>query len=155
MFFIAGSTNESRDEVIEAGAGVVDEVSEDDGQIGIDSLQREIELVLAGVELQLSRDGWTFKVGEPFDKLAKNVEVVHRTPPLAFVVGEQVGHGVTSPWMADKPQEPAETDWEGEGGSVEPEPKQTTPKGLEIPVPTRGSVFKAFQKLVGKPQKGR
>jgi len=32
---------------------------------------------------------------------------------------------------------------------------QRTPKGLEIPVPTRGSVFKAFQKIVGKPQKGR
>jgi hypothetical protein len=32
---------------------------------------------------------------------------------------------------------------------------QRTQKGSEIPVPTRGSIFKAFQKIVGKPQKGR
>jgi hypothetical protein len=44
--------------------------------------------------------------------------------------------------MAGKEQEPKQ-------------PTQRTPKGLEIPVPTRGSVFKAFQKIVGKPQKGR
>jgi hypothetical protein len=34
-------------------------------------------------------------------------------------------------------------------------PTQRTPKGLEIPVPTRGSVFQAFKKIAGKPQKGR
>jgi hypothetical protein len=35
------------------------------------------------------------------------------------------------------------------------EPKQKTPKGHEIPVPTRGSIFAAFRKIAGKPQKGR
>lgn len=33
------------------------------------------------------------------------------------------------------------------------EPKQTTPKGLEIPVPTRKSIFDAFQKIIGPPVK--
>jgi hypothetical protein len=42
--------------------------------------------------------------------------------------------------MSGKRQEPAET--------------QRTPKA-EIPVPTPGSIFKAFKKIVGKPQKGR
>lgn len=32
------------------------------------------------------------------------------------------------------------------------EPKQTTPKGLEIPVPTRKSIFEAFKKIT-KPKK--
>jgi hypothetical protein len=39
--------------------------------------------------------------------------------------------------MTDKPQEP----------------KQKTPKGLEIPVPTRESIFAAFKKIA-KPKKG-
>jgi hypothetical protein len=53
--------------------------------------------------------------------------------------------------VTDKPQEP-QTDWEGEGGAVEPEPKQTTPKGLEIPVPSRKSIFAALRKIA-KPVK--
>ena len=57
--------------------------------------------------------------------------------------------------MSGKPQEPEQNDWESEGGSVAPEPTQKTSKGLEIPVPTRGSIFAAFKKIVGKPQKGR
>lgn len=57
--------------------------------------------------------------------------------------------------MSGDSQDPSQTDWEGEGGSTEPEPKQTTPKGLEIPIPTRGSIFNAFKKIAGKPQKGR
>ena len=57
--------------------------------------------------------------------------------------------------MAVKPQEPEQNDWESEGGSVAPEPTQKTLKGLEIPVPARGSIFAAFKKIVGKPQKGR
>ena len=56
---------------------------------------------------------------------------------------------------AQHPADTAQTDWENEGGSAAPESKQTTPKGLEIPVPTRGSIFAAFKKIVGKPQKGR
>jgi hypothetical protein len=32
------------------------------------------------------------------------------------------------------------------------EPKQTTPKGLEIPVPSRKSIFDAFKKIT-KPKK--
>jgi hypothetical protein len=47
---------------------------------------------------------------------------------------------LTSSRMSGKRQEPTET--------------QRTPKA-EIPVPTPGSIFKAFKKIVGKPQKGR
>jgi hypothetical protein len=39
--------------------------------------------------------------------------------------------------MADQPQEPAQD-----------EPTQTTPKGLEIPVPKRRDLVDAFKKLV-------
>jgi hypothetical protein len=46
--------------------------------------------------------------------------------------------------MAKKPQQPA-TD----------EPTQTTPKGLEIPVPKRESIFAAFKKIVHAPAKKR
>jgi hypothetical protein len=48
----------------------------------------------------------------------------------------------------DKPQEPAETDWEDEGEASRPEPKQKTPKGLEIPVPKRRDVMDALRRLV-------
>jgi hypothetical protein len=33
------------------------------------------------------------------------------------------------------------------------EPKQTTPKGLEIPVPKRKQVVDAFRKIIGPPVK--
>jgi hypothetical protein len=52
--------------------------------------------------------------------------------------------------VTDKPQE---TDWEDEGGAAEPEPKQKTPKGLEIPVPKRKELMDAFRKIVGAPAK--
>jgi hypothetical protein len=42
--------------------------------------------------------------------------------------------------MADKAQQPATG-----------EPTQTTPKGLEIPVPKRGDLMDAFRKIVGAP----
>jgi hypothetical protein len=45
-----------------------------------------------------------------------------------------------------------QTDWEGEGGAVEPEPKQKTPKGLEIPVPKRSEIMDAFKKII-RPKK--
>jgi hypothetical protein len=32
-------------------------------------------------------------------------------------------------------QEASQADWEDEGGTLAPEPKQITPKGSEIPVP--------------------
>ena len=54
--------------------------------------------------------------------------------------------------MTDKPQEPAETDWEDEGGASQPEPKQRTSKGLEIPVPKRRDVMDALRRLV-QPEK--
>jgi hypothetical protein len=44
--------------------------------------------------------------------------------------------------MADAPQPPASD-----------EPKQVTPKGLEIPVPKRKDVLGAFRKIVGAPPK--
>jgi hypothetical protein len=97
VFFIAGASDESGNEVVETRASVVDEVSEDDGGFGVDALQRDLELVLAGVELKLSLDGWTVAVGGPFDNLTKNVGMVFRSPPLAFVVDEEIAHGVTSP----------------------------------------------------------
>jgi hypothetical protein len=37
--------------------------------------------------------------------------------------------------------------------SAQEPPKQVTPKGLEIPVPTRGSIFAAFKKIVHAPVK--
>jgi hypothetical protein len=51
--------------------------------------------------------------------------------------------------MSDQPQDPAQTDWESEGGAVAPEPKQMTPKGLEIPVPKRRDLMDSFRKIVG------
>jgi hypothetical protein len=33
------------------------------------------------------------------------------------------------------PQDSSQTNWEDEGGTLAPEPKQTTPKGFELPVP--------------------
>jgi hypothetical protein len=33
------------------------------------------------------------------------------------------------------------------------EPKQTTPKGLEIPVPKRKELMDAFRKIIGQPVK--
>lgn len=45
-----------------------------------------------------------------------------------------------------------ETDWEDEGGASQPEPKQRTSKGLEIPVPKRRDVMDALRRLV-QPEK--
>jgi hypothetical protein len=42
-----------------------------------------------------------------------------------------------------QPEQPASQD----------EPKQVTPKGLEIPVPTRDSIFAAFRKIIGPVKK--
>jgi hypothetical protein len=55
--------------------------------------------------------------------------------------------------MSEQPQDPAQTDWEGEGGAAAPEPKQTMPKGLEIPVPKRRDLMDAFRKIVHAPKK--
>jgi hypothetical protein len=53
--------------------------------------------------------------------------------------------------MAEKPPADQQNDWEDEGGSPAPEPKQTTPEGLEIPVPKREDVMDALSK-VAKPK---
>jgi hypothetical protein len=50
--------------------------------------------------------------------------------------------------MSEGTQDPSQTDWEGEGGAPAPEPKKETPKGLEIPVPKRASIFAAFNKII-------
>ena len=55
--------------------------------------------------------------------------------------------------MAGKDHEPAQTDWEDEGGTSPPEPKQRTSKGLEIPVPKRREVMDAFKKIAGRPKR--
>ena len=55
--------------------------------------------------------------------------------------------------MTDKPQEQL-ADWEGEGGTPAPEPKQKTPRGLEIPLPKRESIFQAFRKVIKPVKKG-
>jgi hypothetical protein len=47
-----------------------------------------------------------------------------------------------------------QNDWENEGGASTPEPKQKTPKGLEIPIPKRKAVMDALRKLV-QPAKKR
>ena len=57
--------------------------------------------------------------------------------------------------MTGKKQEDQQGDWEDEGGATAPEPKQTTPKGLEIPVPKRREVMDALGKIakpVAKPK---
>jgi len=55
--------------------------------------------------------------------------------------------------VTEKPQEASKTDWEDEGGTLAPEPKQTTPKGLEIPVPKREEVMDALGKVAKPPTK--
>ncbi len=55
----------------------------------------------------------------------------------------QPGIALTSPGMEKPVQQPAAG-----------EPKQTTPKGYEIPVPTRGQVFGFFKK-VARPKQGK
>jgi hypothetical protein len=56
--------------------------------------------------------------------------------------------------VTDEPQEPTQDDarsfarWENEGGASKREPTQTTPKGLEIPVPKRRELMDAFRKIV-------
>jgi len=50
--------------------------------------------------------------------------------------------------MTDKTQDEQKDDWEDEGGTPAPEPKQTTPKGLEIPVPTRDEIMDVFRRFV-------
>jgi hypothetical protein len=54
--------------------------------------------------------------------------------------------------VSDNPQE-SKRRWENEGGALGPEQKQTTPKGLEIPVPKRRDLMDAFRKIVGAPPK--
>lgn len=54
--------------------------------------------------------------------------------------------------MSGDTQDSSQTDWEGEGGSTEPQPKQTTPQGLES-VPKRKEVMDAFRKIVHAPKK--
>lgn len=50
--------------------------------------------------------------------------------------------------MTGDAQDSAQTDWEGEGGALTPEPTQVTPKGLKIPVPKRSEVMDAFRKII-------
>jgi len=50
--------------------------------------------------------------------------------------------------MSSDTQDPAQTDWEDEGGAAAPEPTQKTPKGLEIPVPKRRDLMDAFRKII-------
>lgn len=56
--------------------------------------------------------------------------------------------------MTTKAQDDKQGDWEDEGGATAPEPKQTTPKGLEIPVPKRREVMDALRWVV-KPKSKR
>jgi hypothetical protein len=55
--------------------------------------------------------------------------------------------------MSGNTQDPSQTDWENEGGSAAPEPKQTTPMGLKIPVPKRRDLMDAFRKIVHAPKR--
>ncbi len=59
--------------------------------------------------------------------------------------------------MTGDKQEAPQTDWEDEGGTLAPEPKQTAPKGLEIPVPTRREFKDALRKMFqpDKPKRKR
>jgi hypothetical protein len=55
--------------------------------------------------------------------------------------------------MPDKKQEDQQSDWEDEGGSTAPEPRQKTSKGLKIPVPKRQDVLDALGKAAKPPEK--
>jgi hypothetical protein len=50
--------------------------------------------------------------------------------------------------MTDKPQEPAQSSWEDEGGALVPERKHKTSNGLEIPAPKGRNVMDALRKVV-------
>ncbi len=56
--------------------------------------------------------------------------------------------------MTAKKQDEQQNDWEDEGGATASEPTQATPKGLEIPVPKRGAVMNALNKIA-KPKPKR
>ena len=58
----------------------------------LDSIDVNRELLLAGISLELSLDGITPLVGEPFDSFAESVQVEFRPPPLSFVVAQEVAH---------------------------------------------------------------
>jgi hypothetical protein len=60
---------------------------------------------------------------------------------------------LTSKRMTDKPQAPAQSSWEDEGGALAPERKQKTSRGAEIPVPKRRVVMDALRKLVHPPRR--
>jgi hypothetical protein len=55
--------------------------------------------------------------------------------------------------MSEDKQDPQQTASESDGGAEEPEPAQTTPKGLEIPIPKRKDLMDAFRKIVRAPAK--
>jgi hypothetical protein len=55
--------------------------------------------------------------------------------------------------MTDKPQEPAQSSWEDEGGAPAPERKQKTSKGVGIPVPKWRVVMDALRRLVQRVSK--
>ena len=55
--------------------------------------------------------------------------------------------------MTTKKQDDQQNDWEDEGGATRSEPKQKTPKGLEIPVPKREDVMDALGKVAKPPEK--
>lgn len=55
--------------------------------------------------------------------------------------------------MTGKKQDEEQSDWEDEGGATTPEPTQTTPEGLEIPVPKREDVMDALGKVAKPPVK--
>jgi hypothetical protein len=93
VVLLAGTSDQGGDEVVKASTGVVGKVSEAKRPIRTDLFQRYLEDVMAGVSIEFSKDGLAVNVAEPFNRFPKNVEVVHRSSPLAFVVPEVVAHG--------------------------------------------------------------
>jgi hypothetical protein len=93
VLLLAGASDQSRDEVIQGSASVMEEISKEQRPVGVDLFQRYLEDVLAGVWIELSGDRLGVHVGEPFNRSPKNVEVVHRPAPLEFVVPQEGSHG--------------------------------------------------------------
>jgi len=89
LLLFVGASDQGCDEVVQAGASVVDELPDEQRPIRVDGFQRYLEDVLAGISVEFCGDGLTLNVGGPFDRFAKTVEVEHRSPPLAFVIPQK------------------------------------------------------------------
>jgi hypothetical protein len=55
--------------------------------------------------------------------------------------------------MGRNTEDSPQADWEGEGGTPQPEPEQKTATSHETPVLRRTSIFAAFKKIIAPVKK--